>query len=220
MTEHKAREIIDMLNTLNEYLLALPDDILLTLDPRDNESLQQGIQFMQAFNDAAGEFSRVAARIEQQIEQFFGINPEDDELEQESANSSQDALIIRDRGQAEPHTLDESFTYKRPDGFVLGKGAYKGVKTWRNLYLRTLAELQSIDAELFSRLPQEEKFISKRGNPWFAVTEKEFRFAVKLPSGIYAEGNLSANNIRDNIKELLEHFGLDYQEMKIYLREE
>ena len=43
MTANKIKEIIDMLNTLNEYLLSLPDDMLLNIDPRDkaNGALHQ-----------------------------------------------------------------------------------------------------------------------------------------------------------------------------------
>jgi hypothetical protein len=220
MTQNKIKEIIDLLNTLNEYILSLPDDMLLNIDPRDNESLEQGVQFIKEFNENSAEFSHAAARIEQQIKQFFSVNPEDEELEKDSTDNIRDTRIIKDLDKTEPHTLDESFTYKRPYGFVLGKAAYKGLKTWRSLYRQTLTELQSLDPDRFARLPQEEKFVSSRGKPWFTSEEAELRFAVELDSGFYAEANLSANNIRDNIKALLTHFGLDYREMKIYLRED
>lgn len=220
MPFNKTKEIIDMLNTLNEYLLSLPDDMLLSIDPRDNESLQQGLQFIKEFNDNSAEFSRVSTKIEQQLKQFFSINPEDEELEKESADNFQRARIIKELDRTEPHSLDESFTYKRPFGFVLGKSAYKGLKTWRSLYLQTLAELKSSDPKRFSHLPQDENFISNRGNPWFATKQSVLRAPVKFAPGFYVEANLSANNIRDNIKDLLEHFGLNYKEMKIYFRED
>ncbi len=220
MTQHKIKEIIDMLNTLNEYILSLPDDMLLSIDPRDNESLQKGVQFIQAFNDSSAQFSSAATQIEQQIKLFFSINPEDDELEKENVDNHHNTRIIKDLDKTEPHTLDESFTYKRPYGFVLGRAAYKGLKTWRSLYLQTLTELKALDPQRFAKLPQEEKFISNRGKPWFATKTTELRDGVKVSPGFYAEANLSANNIRDNIRELLGHFGLNYKEMRIYLRED
>lgn len=220
MTQDKIKEIIDMLNTLNEYILSLPDDMLLSIDPRDNESLKKGVQFIQAFNDSSAQFSSAATQIEQQIKLFFSINPEDDELEKESVDNHNNTRIIKDLDKTEPHSLDESFTYKRPYGFVLGKAAYKGVKTWRSLYLQTLTELKALDSQRFSKLPQEGKFISNRGKSWFATKATELRYAVKVAPGFYAEANLSANDIRDNIRELLGHFGLNYKEMRIYLRED
>ena len=220
MTQEKVKEIIDMLNTLNEYLLALPDDMLLNIDPRDNESVQQGLEFIQKFNDNMAVFSQTADKIDRQLQTFFEIEIEEDEVEGESMDEGRRVRIIRDLDKTEPHSLDESFTYKRPYGFVLGKAAYKGLQTWRNLYLQTLSELRSLDPERFARLPQESKFISKRGKPWFGPHESDFRQAERLSPGFYLEVNLSANNIRDNLKLLLSHFGLNYREMKIYLRED
>lgn len=39
MTKDKIKDILDMIDTLQEQLLSLPDDMLLCIDPRDNESL-------------------------------------------------------------------------------------------------------------------------------------------------------------------------------------
>ena len=57
MTQHdKIKQILDTLNNLQENLLSLPDDMLLSIDPRDNESLAQGTQFIMAYNDSLGQF--------------------------------------------------------------------------------------------------------------------------------------------------------------------
>lgn len=107
------------------------------------------------------------------------------------------------------HTLDENFTFKRPYGFVLGNTAFRGIKTWRNLFILVLDELHEKDPARFARLPQEEKFISNRGKPHFARDRESLREGVKLKSGLYVEVNLSANDIRKNIKILLEHFKIN-----------
>jgi len=44
MTQNQIKEIMDMLNTLQEDLLSLPDEMLLNIDPRDNESIENGMQ--------------------------------------------------------------------------------------------------------------------------------------------------------------------------------
>jgi hypothetical protein len=220
MTHNQIKEILDRLSTLNEYILALPDDMLLSIDPRDNESLESGLRFIQAYNENAAQFSAAAAAIEEQLKQFFGISPEDEEVEREITNNARSSRIIKELNKTAPHTLDESFTYKRPYGFVLGQAAYKGIKTWRNLYVQVLKELKQHQPQRFANLLDEEKFISSRGKSWFSRTGKDLRDPVRLEPNFYAEGNLSANNIRDNIRVLLEHFGIAYQEMAVYLRED
>lgn len=220
MTNNQIKEIVDMLSTLNEYVLALPDDMLLNIDPRDNESLEQGVKFIKAYNANAARFSEASAVLEEQLKQYFAINPEDEEVERETTDTGRNTRIIKELNKTVPHSLDESFTYKRPFGFVLGQAAYKGIKTWRNLYVQVLNELKQHQPQRFAQLPDEEKFISNRGNRWFSNGKNGLRAPIKIAPKFYAEGNLSANNIRDNIKALLIHFGFDYKAMEIYLRED
>ncbi len=220
MTHNQIKEILDRLSTLNEYILALPDDMLLSIDPRDNESLESGLRFILAYNENAARFSAVAATIEEQLKQFFGISPEDEEVEREITNNARSSRIIKELNKTAPHTLDESFTYKRPYGFVLGQAAYKGIKTWRNLYVQVLNELKQHQPEHFAHLVDEPKFVSSRGKRSFSRSGDDLRAPIRLGTNFYVEGNLSANNIRDNLKALLAHFGFTYQEMAVYLRED
>ncbi len=220
MTQDKIKEILDILGTLKEYLLSLPDDMLLNIDPRDNNSLEQGFQFIKAFNNSLSLFCDGADKIETQIKNYFSINPEEEEIEHESSYDSENSRVIKELDKTEPHTLDEDFTYKRPYGFVLENSAYKGIKTWKSLYLQVLKELEKKDPKRFSKLPSEKRFVSKRGNPLFSENADQLRVAEKLPDGFFIEVNLSANHIRKNIKDLLAHYGIHPSEMKIYLRED
>lgn len=198
----------------------MPDDMLLSIDPRDNESLAQGTQFIMAYNDSLSQFTGSSAKIAQMVKAHFGINPEEDDVVKESSNRQQRERLIAELDQTAPHTLNENFTYKRPYGFILGETAYKGLKTWKTLYLLVLNMLQTADLEKFAALPETERFISNRGNQLFSANQVILCVGEKLPSCLYAEVNLSANMIRDNLHDLLEHFGLDLRTMKIYLRED
>ena len=220
MTKDKIKEILDRIDTLQEQLLSLPDDMLLSIDPRDNESLEQGLMFIKTYNENLNQFTLSSTKLAEQVKAYLGINPEEDELEQENYNRQKRDRIIKELDKTSPHSLDEDFTYKRPYGFILHDSAIKGLKTWKNMYLHVLNLLKTKAPEKFAQLPKEEKFISKRGNPLFSKTGKELRVAEKLSEGFFVEVNLSANMIRNNIKELLAFFGIEPLSMKIYLRED
>lgn len=220
MTKDKIRDILDMIDTLQEQLLSLPDDMLLSIDPRDNESLEQGLKFIKSYNENLNQFTSSSTKLAEQVKAYLGINPEEDELEQETQNRQKRDRIIKELDKTSPHTLEEDFTYKRPYGFILQDSAIKGLKTWKNMYLHVLNLLKTKAPEKFALLPKEEKFISKRGNPLFSKTGKELRVAEKLNDNFFIEVNLSANMIRNSIRELLGYFGLEPLGMKIYLRED
>jgi hypothetical protein len=220
MTKDKIKEILDMLNTLQENLLSLPEDMLLGIDPRDNASLEQGLTFIKAFNVNLNTFTSSASKIEQQVKAYLGINPEEDELVQETQNRQIRDRIVKELDKTSPHYLHEDFTYKRPYGFVLGDTAIKGLKTWKNTYMIVLDILMKKDKAKYTHLPNDEKFISKRGNPLFSVDGKNLRVAEKKSESCYVEINLSANMIRNNISELLSYFNIDPSTMLIYLRED
>lgn len=219
--QNKLKEILDTLNNIQENLLSLPEDMLLNIDPRDNDSLEQGARFIRSFNDNLDQFMEITTKIAEQIKTHFSINPEEEEIEKESMkNQQKQDRIIRELDKTAPHSLDESFTFKRPYGFILGDTAFKGIKTWRNLFILVLDELYEKDPTRFARLPEEEKFISNRGKPLFSRDKQDLREGKMLKPGLYVEVNLSANDLCKNIKSMLEHFQLGPGQMKIYLRED
>ena len=220
MTQDKIKEILDTLNNLQENLLSLPDDMLLRIDPRDNESVTQGCEFITRFNDSLTRFMESSSTVASQIKSQFGINPEEDDVEKESDNRQKRDRIVMELDKTAAHSLEENFTYKRPYGFVLGDAAFKGLKTWKNLYMHVLQYLQEKDSVKFDRLTSDERFISRRGNPRFSKDENDLRVPEKLHDGFYVEINFSANHLRDNILDLLAYFQIEPGEMKIYLRED
>lgn len=221
MSENEIKRILDMMDETLEKLLALPDDMLLSIDPRDNLSLKEGYEFISAFNDDLDAYSKLAQNLTKRIEKHFTVNSETEEIEQSHDIKEKRQRIIAELDKTQPHEIHENFTYKRPYGFVLGNNAQKGLKTWKSLYLEILSELSRIDSKKFISLPKELKFISKRGNPSFSIEESALRVSEKPQSfDFYVEVNLSANNIRDNIISLLDHFDIPTNSLKIYLRED
>lgn len=219
MAQDNIKETLDILNTLNEYLLSIPDDMLLSIDPRDNQSIVSSLQSIAQFNDSLSEFTGASAKIEAQIKKYFSINPEEDDVVKESSKNGKNKRIVKELDKTEFYSLAENFTYKRPFGFVLGDSVYKGIKTWKSLYLQVLRELRGLYPEKFLKLTEEEKFITNRGNSSFAKNDQGLRIPEELFSGFFVEVNLSANSIRDNIGNLLDYFDVDSADFKISLRE-
>jgi len=220
MNKDKIKIIYDSLIDIQEKLLSLPDDIHLDIDPRDNESLENGVKFLRNYNNNLTDFTKATNKISENLRSYFKINPEDENIEEETSNGDRKERIIKELDKTKPHTLDENFTYKRPYGFVLEDSASRGLKTWKSLYLKVLGILEKNNFEKFKRLSETEDFISKRGNPLFSKKEQDLRVAEKMEDIFFIEVNLSANHIRNNIKQLLEYFSLNPENMKIYLRED
>ena len=173
-----------MLNTLNEYFLSLPDDMFLDINPRDNNSLETGVNFIKEFNNSLLYFTTGSNEIEAQIKNYFSINIEED-IQKENIDDGRSIRSIKELDNSKSYSLDEDFTYKRPFGFVLQGSAYKGLKTWKGLYVSVLKELQAIDISRFSGLTEEEDFISSRGNHLFSSKPEGLRVSEKLATDFY-----------------------------------
>lgn len=220
MTHNKIKQILDNLNTLQEELLALADDIHLGIDPRDNESVKQGYEFLTRYNDNISTFSQAANVIENQIKSYYNVNPETDDLVRADHNKTEKERLIMELDKTQAYTLGENFTYKRPYGYVFGDVAVKGIKTWKSLYLSIIEVLSEKDPDRYRQMPTAEEFATSRGNRYFSFNEKDMRIAQQIKGEIYAEINLSANYLVSTLIKVLAFFGIAESEVKVYLRED
>ncbi len=78
----------------------------------------------------------------------------------------------------------------------------------------------SIDHNDDQALDEGVAFTTRRSNPQFARDPALLRSAMTLPGGVQAEVNLSANHLRDQIRTLLQHFGIEQSALRIYLRQD
>ena len=217
----RIRSILANLEAVGEDLLALSDDIWLNIDHNDSRAVQKGAEFKVAFNEAVAEFNRSSSRLSQIVEDFTEVPP----FEAPAAPRSQEERerrerIIRSLDQHIAHTLDEDFRYKRPIAFTLGGVPFDGTSTWFQVYETLLRHLSSTNPSVFEALPDNPSFISNRGNKYFSRDASDLRIHRDFGRGVLAESNLSANQLRDNIKRILGAFGLAEKEFAVYLRED
>lgn len=218
----KIQQLLGQLTEVNEQLVSLADDIWLSIDPRDNESVIAGSQFIQSYNVATGQLSKAAAAIEQQLSHYFQKDKESlhPVIEQGTDDSQKNQRMIKELDRNKAYSLRDNFTFKRPYGFVLSGIAYTQITTWKAIYLKVLDIFYRQRPDAFKGLINDERFVSNRGNPTFSYDQEKLRVAQLLDAGFYTEINMSANTIKNTLLDVLDYFSVDENNIKIYLRED
>ncbi len=119
-----------------------------------------------------------------------------------------------------PHGLGEDFRYKRPAVFTLDGVPFEGTNTWSAGLRDPVPAPGDAEAGGVRCLADNPDFISNRGNRYFSCQPQDLRSPSDYGRGVFAETNLSANQIRDNIARLLGAFGLPRDAFAVFLRED
>lgn len=218
MTE-RTLQILRDLEAVRENLLALSDEIWLSIDHNDADALEEGVEFKRAYNSKLSAFDTLSSELSQLVQKFTRV---DLAVEEESGNddSQNNQRIIEQLNREQPHSIDEDFTFKRPHGFIFDGAATTGITTWRRLYEIVCVALVRRNGDLFRSLFDHDKFVSSRGHRQFTADPSELRSPSRLEEGIYTEINLSANGLRDVIRNLLDVYEIPRDRLQIFLRED
>ncbi len=218
MTE-RTLEILQDLEAVRENLLALSDDIWLSIDHNDADALEEGVEFKRNYNAKLAAFDALSSELSQLVQQFTRVDlAEEEESGDDDARSNE--RIIEQLNREQPHSIDEDFTFKRPHGLILDGQATTGITTWRRLYEIVCLALLRRDRELFTTLIDHKLFVSSRGHRQFSTAASELRSPSRLDEDLYTEINLSANGLRDVIRNLLAAYELPRESLQIFLRED
>lgn len=215
----RVRRILEDLEAVRENLLALSDDIWLSIEHNDPQALEEGIEFKRRYNEKMAGFDRLAGELSEIVQGFTSVRLEETERGGTESHD-ENARIVRELDREQPHTLDEDFTFRRPHGFVLDGQAATGITTWRRLYELFCQQLARRNPEMFRSLPTNQVFVSRRGHSEFNANRDELRSPMFVAEGIYAEINHSANALRDLMRDLLVQFAISADQLRIYLRED
>jgi len=174
---------------------------------------------MRSYVEKMTEFDRLAADLSVLIQQYTQVSLEATE-ETGQEDRERNERIIRDLNRDEPHSLDEEFTYKRPHGFILAGQATSGITTWQRLYELVCRQLYQRDAGRFVSLIEHPEFISNRGHHSVTRDPGSLRKALDVEQGLFVECNLSANGIRDMLRRLLAVFEIEWNQLRLFLRQD
>lgn len=218
-TAIRTRQILEDLEAVRENLLALSDDIWLSIDHNDPRSLDEGVEFKRAYNAKAAAFDQVASELSALIQQYTSVRLEADEQTGQD-NREQNERIVQELNREQPHTLAEDFTYKRPHGFILDGQGTAGVTTWQRVFELVCSSLLRRDGSRFRGLIDHPDFVSNRGHRSVTTDRIELRKALDIGDGLFVESNLSANGIRDAIRSLLSVFDIPSDRLQLFLRQD
>lgn len=208
MKNKKAKELIGKLENIQSELRQLREEVYLEVDDlSDNQLIEEKSEILKEYNISLKAFKKAAKDLAAIIEDAF---------EQTTSGKSSDAKQL---DISTPHSLEEDFTYKSPYGFRLQEEEYLELRTWKSIYEKLLDLLKNRDPDLFVKLTEADNLRSKRGNKYFTRDREGLNKSLKIADSIFAEVNLSANQITKRIQGVLIHFGFDPEDMVIYLRE-
>ncbi len=218
--ETRKHRILSALNDVRENLMVLSDDIWHNIDHNDPEELEKGFKFKQAYNEKRNAFDKLAEELSRLIQEYPQVQLKQESQEKRVSKPADEIPIEKELDAEAQHSIDEDFTHKRPFGFVLQEQAFTGLSSWVLLYHTFLDEVAKQDKKKFSQLPENQAFRSQSGNKIFSRNAQDVQKALAMKEGVYAEGNLSANLIIENIKKLLSEFSIPPDSLKVLLREE
>lgn len=216
------REILRDLERVRENMLALSDDIWLGIDHNDPDALDAGYTFKRDYNKHMIEFDRLASEISGLVQTFTAVKiegPDEGATLSETEQQKRERLI-RDLDKSQPHAISESFTYKRPYGFKLCGEAFVDLVCWRRVLELVCHVLARRDRVRFEALPDNPEFHSNRGNSLFTRDPTRLRAPTRITDTVHVECHMSANHIRDFIRDLLRAFAIAEEQMNIYLRQD
>jgi len=111
---------------VRENLLALSDDIWLSIEHNDPQALDAGVEFKRAYNAKAAAFDVVASELSALVQQYTSVSLEATE-QSGGADRVVNERIVAELNREVPHRIDEEFTYKRPNGLILDLGAGESI---------------------------------------------------------------------------------------------
>jgi hypothetical protein len=207
--------LLNALQRVNEDILSLGDDLLLSIRPPDKQSIETGYQALVSYNEVLAGFTTWFQSYQrlvgsEHVASLLASVPEPGLLGRAETNTtypSQDA-----------HQLGEDFRYTKPREFEIEGYLKEQVTTWREVYIASSKALICRHPDFLARISACESLKERGGKPYFSPDREVMRDPLQVSEAIFAEGNLSANGIKDVIGHLMDVFGINKAAFHVYLQ--
>jgi len=112
---------------------------------------------------------------------------------------------------------DHSFTGEKIESYILQEKEIK-VKSWKELYQSICLSLYDVDSNKFKSFLDDDEFQMKK-RKMISSDKSNLTSPLKISDTLYLESNLNTDTILSMIRLVLRKFGIDEDEVSIYLRE-
>ncbi|HEX9412525.1 MAG TPA: hypothetical protein VF916_03400 [Ktedonobacterales bacterium] len=209
--------ILSNLSSVREDMLALVDTLWEAINSHDASARNAGNRQIDIVERQVKSVETVSVELAQLL--TFRVGLVDEELPGNKPGvptASTDPIFA---GRT-AHTIEEDLTSIKPIGFTLEGKAVKNVTHWAEVYVAICRDIAQRDSARFVSLVDNPRFVSARHNLLFSRDRSLFHRPQLVADGVYVEVNLSVKNIFRRLKMLLDEFGIEERELKIYIRQD
>jgi hypothetical protein len=215
MLQDRIDAIIADLGDSNDQLLAVLDDLWLEIDHTDSESVKTGSQRMIGVINAVKNYQSLCDELTSRLHEFLPNVTSTKVIEIDHPNANEKGDIF---SGYKIISLTEEWRYLKPQGFIFRGEPVPWKRNWIDLYQSLCEVLHNVNPEKFYTIPDQPEIISSQKKPYFSRNQDPLRTSIKIGDSIFAESNLSAKLIRDNIRRLLRILDIPETALTIYIR--
>lgn len=208
---------IDLLaNTVENARCAVDGTVGKLSSAREYNKASEYIQMSQELAevlDFIKEYNKKYALIEDEVNNMPTEDEEDEELESDSEKINYENYRV---DEEVAYNLYTDFTHKKPAAFSL-EGIKYPARKWQYVFMQTCEILVKKDAAIFNTFVNDAT-MQGRTRAYFSIVRDEIRKPKKVVgTNVFVETNLSANNVRNIIVNMLEKYNIPKNQYQIYL---
>ena len=220
-TPSHAKELwsaIDLLSgTLENTKCAIDGTIGKLASNRDFDKAKEYMEMSQQLASVMDELNKYIKKY------GLGEDTKGEVIEDEEGNEDDNQNPIN-KINYEKYRVDENvayniytdFTYKKPAAFAINDKKYYARK-WQDLFIKTCEILVGLNSEKFRAFTNDD-MLQGRTRKYFSFDGRDIKKPKKIKgTDVFVETNLSANNIRNIIVNMLERYNIPKSQYQIYL---
>ena len=210
-------EAIDLLSlTLDGLLEHANISLAQSQRDRDFSKSKELVSFSEEISHIQAEIVKFGEDLQDEV-----VMAEDDDTEDKADSALNESIAIPNYeeyrvDQTVPHTLYESFTYKKACAFSF-RGKKYSVKDWKDLLIQICELLCEIDLNKVNSFINDRLMVGSRIH-YFGVTYVPNKNEKLKNADIYVWINLSSNGKRNIIRKMLKKFNIPFADFSVYLR--
>lgn len=177
-----------------------------------NEYIQMSQELAEVL-DIIREYNKKYVLIEDETRNMPTEDEEDEALESNGEKINYENYRVNEEVA---YNLYTDFTHKKPAAFLLEGKKYPARK-WQYVFMQTCEILNQKNSNIFSTFVHDDT-MQGRTRAYFSTEKDEITKPKKIKgTNIFVETNLSANNIRNIIVNMLEKYNISKNQYQIYL---